>query len=327
MAPPNGPKNLSSGWYMVYLPVISHYWGSIFRRPAEFLFPAPRGAGGFQSLKRIKDEHNIFVVFFVIMLFSSSLRIMDRVEQNVLPRTSDAMAMKASFSSDFSMLSVAAAIIAQVAITALALPNLNQVHWTASAGFVVSLVTACMSVWLSTTTSRLLTSLDSPNAIRDWLSQPASKKSRLKFEEELKVLLNTTDLSSTKEVESIQSSISKFLEDNKWKFPSFYACTMLTAPSLLLNVSLLSFLLALGIYLGTVWKKNLDPVAGSVASRAVMICYIVCMVLAGALFFGSSNQKEAETEFVRRWMDDLDRRVDVKSLGTDVDAAASWSLP
>jgi len=201
MAPPNGPKNLSSGWYMVYLPVISHYWGSIFRRPAEFLFPAPRGAGGSQSLKRIKDVHNIFVVFFVIMLFSSSLRIMDRVEQNVLPRTSDAMAMKASFSSDFSMLSIAAAIIAQVAITALALPNLNQVHWTASAGFVPSLVTACISVWLSTTT--LLTSLDSPNAIRDWLSQPASKKSRLKFEEEFNVLLNTTDLSSTKGAESI----------------------------------------------------------------------------------------------------------------------------
>jgi hypothetical protein len=113
----------------------------------------------------------------------------------------------------------------------------------------------------------------------------------------------------------------------KWKFPSFYAYTIVTAPSLFLNVSLPSFLLALGIYLGTIWKKNLDPVAGSVASRAVMICYIVCMVLAGALFFGSSNQKEAETEFMRCWVDDLDRKVDIKSLGTDIDAAASWSLP
>ncbi len=95
---------------------------------------------------------------------------------------------------------------------------------------------------------------------------------------------------------------------------------MLAAPSLLLNVSLPSFLLALGIYLGTVWKKNLDPVAGNVAARAVMICYIICLVVACALLFGPSNQKEAETDFLRRWMDDLERRAEVKIWGSDIEA-------
>jgi hypothetical protein len=47
--------------------------------------------------------------------------------------------------------------------------------------------------------------------------------------------------------------------------------------------------------------------------------------LACALFFGSSNQKEAEADFVRRWMDDLDKRVKVKGLDTDVEAAGSSS--
>jgi hypothetical protein len=320
MSSPKLFEKLFGGGCLAYVPVVSHYWVSMFRRPIEFLFPGPRGVGGFKSLKRIRAEHNFVIVIFVITFFSSVLRIMDRVEQNVLPRTSDPRAFKTSFSSDFTMLSVTAAIIAQVAITALALPNINQVHWTATAGLVTSLVTGCMSVWVSTTVSRLLTSLDSADAIRDWLSKPASKNARLGFEKELKVILDAADLISTEEVESIQGSIYKFLEDNKWKLPSFYSCTMLTAPSLLLNVSLSSFLLALGIYLGTVWKKNLDPIAGNVASRSIMICYIVFTGLACALFFGSSSQKEAETDFLRRWRDDLEQRAEVRILGTDIEA-------
>ena len=288
----------------ISLPLISHYWASIFHRPVEFLSTAPQGAGGFNSLARIRKEHNIMTVICIVCFFSSVLRIMDRVEQNVLPRTSDPMAFKTSFSSDFTILSVTAAIIAQVAITALALPNLNQVHWTATAGFVISLVTGCTSVCLSTTTSRLLSSLDSPDAVRDWLSNPASKKARRDFEEDLRSRLETSGPNSTAEVERL---ILTFVQENKWKLPSFYSCTLLTSPSLLLNVSLPAFLIALGIYLGTVWNKDLDPVAGTVASRAVLICYIICVVLGFGLFFGASDRKEAETDFVRRWRDEFAR--------------------
>jgi hypothetical protein len=288
----------------ISLPLISHYWASIFHRPVEFLLPAPQGAGSSNSLARIRKEHNIMTVICIACFFSSVLRIMDRVEQNVLPRTSDPTAFKTSFSSNFTMLSVTAAIIAQVAITALALPNLNQVHWTATAGFVISLVTGCISVWLSTTTSRLLSSLDSPDAVRDWLSNPASKKARRDFEEDLRSRLETSGPNSTVEVERL---ILTFVQENKWKLPSFYSCTLLTSPSLLLNVSLPAFLLALGIYLGTVWNKDLDPVAGTVASRAVLICYIICVVLGFGLFFGASDRKEAETDFVRRWRDEFAR--------------------
>ena len=196
----------------ISLPLISHYWASIFYRAVEFLLPAPQGARGFNSLARIRKEHNIMTAIFVVCFFSSVLRIMDRVEQNVLPRTSDPMAFKTSFSSDFTMVSVTATIIAQVAITALALPNLNQVHWTATAGFVISLATGCISVWLSPTTSRLLSSLDSPDAVRDWLSNPASKKARMDFEEDLRSRLGTSGANATVEVERL---ISSFLQEDK----------------------------------------------------------------------------------------------------------------
>jgi len=105
----------------------------------------------------------------------------------------------------------------------------------------------------------------------------------------------------------VERLILTFVQENKWKLPSFYSCTLLTSPSLLLNVSLPAFLIALGIYLGTVWNKDLDPVAGTVASRAVLICYIICVVLGFGLFFGASDRKEAETDFVRRWRDEFAR--------------------
>lgn len=305
---------------VVSLPIISHYWASIFHEPVAL--PAPGGAGGFNSLKRIREEHNIATVACVVCLFNAVLRIMDRVEQDVFPLTSDPIAFKTSFSGDFTMLSVTAAIIAQVAITALALPNLNQVHWTATAGFIVSLVTGCLSVWTSTTASRLLSRLNSPNAIRDWLSKPASNDARAKFEKDLKARLVTADPTSASEVEDIEHSISTFLEENRWKIPSFYSCTLLAPPSLLLNSSLLSFLVALGIYLGTVWKKRLDPVAGNVASRAVLICYVVCVVLGYGLFFGASDRKEAETDFVRRWMVEVGKK-EVKVGGVDIEAGGN----
>jgi hypothetical protein len=88
---------------------------------------------------------------------------------------------------------------------------------------------------------------------------------------------------------------------------------------LLLNVSLPTFLLALGIYFGTVWKKNLDPVAGNVSSRAVLICYVFCGVLGLGVYFGASDRKEAEMAFVRRWADDLARK-EVTAAGRDVEA-------
>ncbi|KUJ09307.1 uncharacterized protein LY89DRAFT_598068, partial [Mollisia scopiformis] len=107
---------------------------------------------------------------------------MYRIEQHVLPEIADPLAFKASFLSDFSMLSVTAAILAQVAITALSLQNLDQVHRTANAGFIVSLVKACLSVWTSTSASQMLTGLDTTDALRDWLSNPAPKVTRVTLE-------------------------------------------------------------------------------------------------------------------------------------------------
>jgi hypothetical protein len=147
--------------------------------------------------------------------------------------------------------------------------------------------------------ARNLSSLDTLNEVRDWLSKPAPKIARLDFNRTIKPRLVIAHLASDDERNSLQAAVTKFLEDNKWKEASFYSCAMLPAPSILLNLSLALFLRALGIYLGTVWDRSLDSVVGDMASRAVMICYVVGTACGIAMFFGPSNRKDAESAFLR----------------------------
>jgi hypothetical protein len=73
----------------------------------------------------IRKDHRVIVSIVAALVFSSALRIMDRAERNALPTDLDPLRFRNSFMSDFSMLAVTGAIVAQVAITALALPSLN----------------------------------------------------------------------------------------------------------------------------------------------------------------------------------------------------------
>ena len=58
-----------------------------------------------------------------------------------------AIAFKDSYTPTFSMVGVAGAIIAQIALTALTLPNLDDTHWTARASFVIGLVAGSLAVF------------------------------------------------------------------------------------------------------------------------------------------------------------------------------------
>ena len=83
-----------------------------------------------------------------------------------------AMAFKDSYTPTFNMVGVAGAIIAQIALTALSLPNLDDTHWTARAAFVVGLVAGSLAVFCSCVLQSKMSSLHSPYAVRRWLTRP-----------------------------------------------------------------------------------------------------------------------------------------------------------
>ena len=297
---------------------------SVIRTPLQNL-PVPAAPSGYRSSERLKRENNYITWALILTVFSSALKIMDRVERNVLPLDSDPILFRSSFTSDCTMLSVTGAIITQIGITAMVLPSLSDVHWTARGAFVTTLVLGCLSVFFATSVARNLSSLSSADDVRDWLSKPASKQAHAEFERTVGPRLRAARTATADEKDVLRAAVVRFLQENRWTTPSFYSCAMLSAPSILLNTATGAFLCGLGIYLGSVWSRGLDPEAGPVAVRAVMICYIVGAVCGLALFFGSSNRKQAELKRVRRWMEVIEAKPRGEVKAADVETGRNGS--
>jgi len=68
---------------------------------------------------------------------------------------------------------------------------------------------------------------------------------------------------------------------------------------MLLSASLNAFLVGLGVYLGYVWTRNLDQSAGSNASRAVFIVYVVGLALCYGIY--ALSDLAAESSHVSEW--------------------------
>jgi hypothetical protein len=59
---------------------------------------------------------------------------------------------------------------------------------------------------------------------------------------------------------------------------SVAAAVLMSSPSIMINFALGSFLTGIGVYLGFVWKHDLDTMAGSLESRNVFVCFILSLV-------------------------------------------------
>jgi hypothetical protein len=70
---------------------------------------------------------------------------------------------------------------------------------------------------------------------------------------------------------------------------------MLTAPAELLALSLNTFIVGLGIYLGIVYTNNLIPLPGTNGSLAVLMFYVLAAAYGFALFFVPSALKYVES--------------------------------
>ncbi|KAF2260312.1 hypothetical protein CC78DRAFT_536491 [Lojkania enalia] len=161
----------------------------------------------------------------------------------------------------------------------------------------------------------MLTALATADDVKDWPSKPSSKAAYASFDNTIRPRLKNPNVV---ERATIKREIIQFLEDQRWKNASFYSCAILSVPPELLNASMGAFLVGLGIYLGSVWAKDLDPVAGRMATRAVLICYIVVGVVGLARFFGANHGKDAGIVPAMRWTAELEDD-GVETKGEDVE--------
>jgi hypothetical protein len=89
--------------------------------------------------------------------------------------------------------------------------------------------------------------------------------------------------------------------------PSVASVVTLSAPQGLLSASLGSLLIALGVYLGSTWIRNLDDLAGGNESRNVFIMYLVGLSISVLVFSISrliqDEDKRTETGIVGDFME------------------------
>ncbi|KAL2042320.1 hypothetical protein N7G274_004809 [Stereocaulon virgatum] len=186
----------------------------------------------------------------------------ERIEKAILYGGDDeAVAFRDAVTNECNMTAVAGAIIAQVAITGLSLPNLSSTHWIARTFLLLAVVSGCLSVYYACILHRIVGKLYRPDQIRNWLRLPPPTDT----EEEINVFR-----------------------------PSLAAVLIVGAPFIMIKFSIILFLLGLIVYQGLIWTRGLDPNGGIGDSRAVFICFMVGTSICVIFFVGIFYSKFVE---------------------------------
>ncbi|MCJ1470555.1 hypothetical protein MMC07_009201 [Pseudocyphellaria aurata] len=165
-----------------------------------------------------------------------------------------AMDFRKSVQDESTTCAVAAAIVAQIAITALSLPLTRETYWQAQGFWIFSLISGIMSVYYASAQHRTVGRLLLPAQIRGWI------RGGEYFEP-----IAVTD--SGEEISAVEMRYS-FM-------PQPSSVITISAPRLLLSTSLYSFLIGLGVYVVGVYLEELDDEADPNDSLNIWYTYII----------------------------------------------------
>lgn len=178
-----------------------------------------------------------------------------------------------------------------------------------------SLISGCFSVYFSCRAQKSVGALYDPSALKNWLTRRNSVplsvwgiRKRLKQLEKLEKISSKsgTGFSLGDEVE--KGLLEDFSHLQEWqRSSSLWSAFILQAPFSYMQLSLGSFVLGLGIYLGFVWTRDLDQSAGPNDSRNIFIVFIVVVVFCIYFYVTPALYKEIEVLPVKRWKDYQDR--------------------
>ncbi|KAI1140901.1 hypothetical protein F5Y05DRAFT_290525 [Hypoxylon sp. FL0543] len=208
------------------------------------------------------------------------------------------------------------AIIAQVGITALTLDGVDQAHWSATAFFVSSLVLGCLSVYVSFIVQQELNGLISGVDVADWLSRPLSRDDLYARAYALShhpaFRAQGADMENIPNAAQLQNGAADLQLKRE---ASVLTAIMLATPAGLLSLSLNSFIVGLGIYLGCVYADGLIAGFGKGGSLGILIFYL-CAAVVGTFMSSfprlmkSSELHDAEkTSGMRAQLEALDQRL------------------
>ncbi|KAF2684102.1 hypothetical protein K458DRAFT_443093 [Lentithecium fluviatile CBS 122367] len=236
------------------------------------------------------SKYGFFTTQVLQTAFPIALAVMDRVERYVLHvDDKQVVAFLKSYTSSFNMIGIAGVIIAQVAISAISLTGIEECHWTVDAFFITSLVTGCLSVFLSTIIGPAFYGLHSAEDIKDFPIKPTPSVQAQEF---------STKVSEVEKLDYLVNGIGDHEIDQK--VASAYAAIMLVLPFNVLGYSLGTFLMGMGIYLGQLYTERLVPSYGS-GSIGILAFYLVSFLFGIGMYSVAEFLKSRESAPLVRW--------------------------
>ncbi|KAL4877746.1 hypothetical protein BJY04DRAFT_197164 [Aspergillus karnatakaensis] len=262
----------------------------------------------------LRQRFGVLQALMLTAMFPDARQIVERIEKHILGgRAEEALSLQKSTSEDCTMLAVAAAIVAQVAITALGLEDLNQVHWSAQAAFVMSLTAGGLSVFYACLVQRRMSSFFTAEDVKDFFSRPSSSKSLRRLEHQLELSIselrepNVGDgANKAQRMGELKSMLERFRSHNRWRIASFHSILMVKAPTVLLKYALGSFIIGLGIYFGCLAFNELDSQRPRESYRRIFGVYIATSVLGLLVYYAPSILKDLEQSRTRRYAKKID---------------------
>ncbi len=104
--------------------------------------------------------------------------------------------------------------------------------------------------------------------------------------------------------------------------PCVASVITISAPQMLLSSSLVMFLVALAIYFGFLWTRNLDQTSGPNDSRNIFITYVAGLAVAAIVYSVSqlfqNDDKRSERQIVEGYLDEY--------LANNPEAVTRWRL-
>ncbi|EAW25194.1 uncharacterized protein NFIA_106830 [Aspergillus fischeri NRRL 181] len=202
---------------------------------------------------------------------------------------------RSSYCFDCNMVAVAGAIIAQIAMTSLTLPFLSQTHWVSRAFFITSVVSGCLAVYFAVMTQKTVAMLYTARETRAWLAGPLPDEI-LRAVHQSESMLDRNPSTELEQVFTEPEQVENVRRMLTTRNPSVYAVLVMGIPAFMLNLSLGTLLVGLGVYLGFIWTRHLDTQSGPNDSRNVFVFYIVGIFTMIATYFIPNALKDRETE-------------------------------
>lgn len=146
-------------------------------------------------------------------------------------------------------------------ITALQLPRLEQVHYTARGFFITSLVMSFLGTYNACVQQRSLVLATEPDAVRAWLSMGCKHRDE---------------------------------KGNARLRSSLIAQIIIAAPFEFVSIAVVLLLLGLGVYLGSAMTKQLGLSPGTGSDKAILITFIVVVLFPMLVFAQALGGKDLE---------------------------------